>query len=117
MNAKKYESTMKRVLKQAAAEDFSGFGDTENLCLKECVDKGYIIGIYPMVMASGRIVFDIQNPKITHAGYAFLSFRPDRRPAIAIVISVFALLVSLLAALERILANLAMLQEWITKAR
>ena len=72
MNVKKYESTMKRVLKQSATEDFSGFGDTENLCLKECVDKGYIMGIFPSVMASGHIAFDYQSPKITQAGYAFL---------------------------------------------
>lgn len=70
-------------------------------CLETCVARGYVTGIRTQRMASGHIVADMtQIVRIEKPGHAFIDNKhPNLRVNVAIIISVVALLISLLTGL------------------
>lgn len=53
-------------------EDISQLNQEQMFALYECVKNEYITGIKIAIMASGRIVYDSINPKVTKKGLEFL---------------------------------------------
>lgn len=53
-------------------KDISQLNQEQMFALYECVKNEYITGIKIAIMASGRIVYDSINPKVTKKGLEFL---------------------------------------------
>lgn len=92
--------------------------DIEELELfADCIRKGYLLGKVSYIdgdgveqelrTMDGKMHPELSNHIITPAGLAFLNpEKADKRPMVALVVSVIALLVSILSNLDKILNNL-----------
>lgn len=116
---KEYETEMKKMLLkvQNGYEPPFDAGVEELELLSDCIRKGYLLGKTSYIdengveqelrTMDGKMHPELSNHIITHAGLAFLSpKKEDKRPLIALVVSVAALLVSILSNLDKILNNL-----------
>lgn len=112
MISKDWKKEMRRIIKIINQGD-ENLDITNNFtaeCLATCIDKEYIIGYSYDRNALGNPMFDHINPKVTQEGMLFIENKsPNRSANIAIIISVFALLISLLSNLEKIIASVIML--------
>lgn len=102
MNPRKRDEKRKRelILYMLEHHDVPENLDQEDIyALKRCSDAGYVENLKFSTMASGRIVFDIQSPKITDKGIAFLNPKKDYKFIISSVIAVIELIVIVLQAL------------------
>ena len=76
---KQYEKSMKRILKTIEAhKDLPKLTAEEMEHLNTCVERGYLLCVKTLRMASGRIVAEISdNVRLSKAGYDFLYPKHD----------------------------------------
>ena len=76
-----FEATMCNLLRKIQAGDFAPLAENEAelLCLKECVNRGYVAGIKTVTLASGKIMVKLaMSPSVTHSGLVFLEAHTNR---------------------------------------
>ncbi len=102
MNPRRKDDLRKREIMNYILEHCSlpeNLSDEDKYILKRCDDAGYIEGLKIATMVSGRIVMDVQVPKITDKGKEFLFPKKDYRFIISTVIAVVELVIIVIQAL------------------
>ena len=118
-SVKEYDVEMRKMLLKVQNGYEPPFeADIEELELfADCIRKGYLLGKVSYVdrdgveqelrTMDGKMHPELSNHIVTPAGLAFLNpEKEDRRPMLALVVSIVALLVSILSNLDKILSNL-----------
>ena len=100
----RYEYKMRKVLKHILLKKHIPQLSTpsERQILADCMDQGFISGVIGNRVASNDYCIDVQsNVFVTYAGHRFLS-HDGMKSTVAIIISLLALLVSLMSNLDKI---------------
>ena len=101
-------AAMKRILNSATEQGLVLQGDNDAFVAKECIDAGYLVGVKAVTLASGRVRLHYRSggPMVTAAGHDFLApNKTEIKATVALWLSGFAILFSVLATLDRMLEN------------
>lgn len=101
MNPRRKDDLKKREIMKYILEHHSlpeSLNDEDKYILKICYDAGYIEGLNIATMASGRIIMDVQSPKVTDKGKEFLFPKRDYKFIISTVIAIVELVVIIVQA-------------------
>lgn len=98
--SKKFEAEMRKHIGNLIRErSLSLETDLKAESLAACIEHGYVTGIQPRKNTRGSYRFEIVDPSVTLSGlYFYDRRRPDNLSRIAILISILALLLSILTA-------------------
>ena len=95
-----FEKNMRRLMKLINSHqlDITSLSDEEIECLYECVNRNYIRGIHLKRNILGKLIGGVDgNIIVLYDGFVFLS-RPELKANVSLVVSIIALVLSLLVA-------------------
>jgi len=105
---KERDAIMRKILKDILEGQVSApENKIESECLSECINRGYITGIYVQRTIDNSCFFESSgNPSVTYTGVQFLENKqPHWQRTLNTVLSVLALVISLFSAFLALLAN------------
>lgn len=109
VSSKSFDNKMRDVLRHfldgSVNIDFENDDDAME-CMEECIKLEYLIGIDTIRNASGNLCAQTINPKVTRKGLYFLESKdPDLRSRQALVVSIIAILISILSLINELVGS------------